>query len=159
MQEAPSVQTALSLSNITIPMPLSPEASIVEPISGNGFIFSRNLPISTNMLFAPLDNTVISSERKRLDLSISAIAILPFTSMRSHNCKGVCRTSCMGGAASPLPTIRCRMGNEDVAPPWFCKCLSNRAYSSFSHGICEGSSATRIPCIYSGGFRFGNGFK
>ena len=29
-----------------------------------------------------------------------------------------------GGAASSLPTIRRRMGNEDVAPPWFCKSLS-----------------------------------
>ena len=38
--------------------------------------------------------------------------------------RGACKTSCMGGAASPLPTIRRRAGNEDVAPPWFCKCLS-----------------------------------
>jgi hypothetical protein len=28
-----------------------------------------------------------------------------------------------GRAASPLPMIRCSMGNEDVTPPWFCKCL------------------------------------
>ena len=27
-----------------------------------------------------------------------------------------------GGAASSLLTIRCHTGNEDVAPPWFCKC-------------------------------------
>ena len=31
-----------------------------------------------------------------------------------------------GWAASPLPAIRRRMGNEDVAPPWFCKCLYKR---------------------------------
>ena len=31
----------------------------------------------------------------------------------------------MGGAASPLPAIRRRTGNEDVAPPGFCKCLYN----------------------------------
>ena len=31
----------------------------------------------------------------------------------------------MGGAASPLPAIRRRTGNEDVAPPGFCTCLSN----------------------------------
>ena len=31
----------------------------------------------------------------------------------------------LGGATSPLTAIRRRMGNEDVAPPWFCKCLYN----------------------------------
>ena len=30
-----------------------------------------------------------------------------------------------GGAASSLPTIRRRTGNEDVAPPRFCKCLQS----------------------------------
>ena len=39
--------------------------------------------------------------------------------------RGACKTSCMGGAASPLPAIRRRTGNEDVAPPGFCKCLYN----------------------------------
>ena len=29
--------------------------------------------------------------------------------------------SAPGGAASPLPAIRHRTGNEDVSPPWFCK--------------------------------------
>ena len=29
----------------------------------------------------------------------------------------------MGGAASSLPAIRRRTGNEDVAPPGFCNCL------------------------------------
>ena len=33
--------------------------------------------------------------------------------------------SAPGGAASPLPAIRRRTGNEDVAPPGFCKCLYN----------------------------------
>ena len=37
--------------------------------------------------------------------------------------RGTCKTSCMGGAASSLPAICRRMGNEDVAPPWFCKRL------------------------------------
>ena len=37
--------------------------------------------------------------------------------------RGTCKTSCMGGAASSLPAIRHHTGNEDVAPPWFCKCL------------------------------------
>ena len=31
----------------------------------------------------------------------------------------------MGGAASSLPAIRRRTGNEDVATPGFCKCLYN----------------------------------
>ena len=51
--------------------------------------------------------------------------------LESYDSRGACKTSCKGGAASSLPTIRCRMGNEDVAPTWFCKCLFNRAYSSF----------------------------
>jgi len=40
--------------------------------------------------------------------------------------RGACKTSSMGGAASPLPAIRRRTGNEDVAPPWFCKCFYKR---------------------------------
>ena len=31
----------------------------------------------------------------------------------------------MGGAAFSLPAIRRCTGNEDVAPPGFCKCLYN----------------------------------
>ena len=39
--------------------------------------------------------------------------------------RGACKTSCMGGAASSLPAICRRTGNEDVAPPGFCKCLKD----------------------------------
>ena len=46
-------------------------------------------------------------------------------SSQSPDLRGTCKISCMGGAASSLPAICRRMGNEDVAPPWFCKCLKN----------------------------------
>ena len=48
---------------------------------------------------------------------------LPEAKAMKPSYRGACKTSCMGGAASSLPAIRRRMGNEDVAPPWFCKCL------------------------------------
>ena len=44
---------------------------------------------------------------------------------RNKYYRGTCKTSGMGGAASSLPAICRCSGNEDVAPPRFCKCLNH----------------------------------
>ena len=52
--------------------------------------------------------------------------------------RDTCKTSCMGGAASSLPAICRCTGNEDVAPPGFCKCLLK---------LCDIQSPALIPEI------------
>ena len=39
-----------------------------------------------------------------------------FEAEKNHIFRGACKTSCMGGAASSLPAICRRTGNEDVVP-------------------------------------------
>ena len=57
-------------------------------------------------------------QQKRGMGNVANVLVLPVP-------RGACKTSCMGGAASSLPAIRRRTGNEDVAPPGFCKRLPN----------------------------------
>ena len=51
-----------------------------------------------------------------------------------------------GGAASPLPAIRHHTGNEDVAPPGFCKCLYSLS-RCFCSAIEAASARVATPSL------------